>query len=133
MPTLAPEIIEISLGSTRNCKVSLQGKLEPEELLTGTPTIVEIDGENAERTSGDDLLSITNKALTTAVSDIGDEEDVPIARAVQFTVADGVEDPANAYAEPCYLIRITCDTDAGQTVVLVVRLKFVDLKAIEGS
>lgn len=133
MPTLAPEIIEASLGETKNCFVSLQGKLETGELLTGTPTIVEIDGENAVRSSGDDLLAISNKALTTAIRDIGDEEDVPIARAVQFTVADGVEDPSNAWAQPEYLIRITCGTDAGQTVVHVVRLKWVDLKAIEGS
>lgn len=129
MGVLAPEIIEISEGSTRNCKVSLQGKLEPSELLTGTPTIVEVDADNDVVTSGD--LTISSAALTTAITDIGDEEDVPVARGVTFTVTGGLVD--NDYADDIYLVRITCSTDAGQTVVLICRLRFVRHKNIEGG
>ena len=92
----------------RLVSVSLAGKLDSGELLTGTPTIVEV-------TTSD--LTLANKAVSTAQLTISGRT-VAIGQAVQFKVSGGT-------AGTTYTIRITVTTDStpAQTLVLDVVLK----------
>ena len=82
-------------GATRLVSVSLTGQLDSGELLTGTPTIVEV-------TTTD--LTLSNKAVSTAELTISGRT-VAIGQAVQFKVVGGT-------AGTKYTIRITVATDS---------------------
>ena len=75
--------------------VSFQGKLDSGELLTGTPTVVEV-------TTSD--LTLANKAVSTAALTI-DGVSNAIGEAVQFSITGGT-------AGTTYTINIQVGTDA---------------------
>ena len=98
----AKERLTAVVGETRLFSVSFDGKLDSGELLTGTPTVVEV-------TTSD--LTISNKAVNVAALSIN-HETVAIGKAVQFKVSGQL-----AASSP-YTILITCgtDSDPAQTV-----------------
>lgn len=108
--TLAPETYEIATGETRNVAIDFRGKLDSGELLTGTPTIVEV-------TTTD--LTLSSKAVSTTALTINGET-VAIGEAVTFKVA-GALDGKN------YRILISASTTStpAQTVQATVRLRGV--------
>jgi len=103
----ATQLHRIGVGEVRNVAIDFTGVLDSGEVLTGTPTVV-------EETTSD--LTITNKVVSTAVVVIN-HADVPIGEAVQFRV-----DATSAVLNRTYILLITCDTDAGQTVKARVRM-----------
>ena len=107
-PDVEPEILEKKVGEARNAAISFVNLLDVGELLTGTPTIVEV-------TTTDLVLS--NKAVSTAELTINGKK-VPTGEAVQFKVTTGL-------ANVSYKIRITVLTDAtpAQTLIITVRLR----------
>jgi len=110
--SIAPQLHEIAIGETRAVAVDCIGKLEsnsPEELLTGTPTIVEVTTS---------VLTLASKAVSTAALTINGST-VAIGKAVQFTCAPG----ASAVVGKTYLIKITVGTDSSQTVIGHVKVK----------
>ncbi len=92
----APQRPRLTPNETRLFSVSFAGQLDSGELLTGTPLVTE------ETTSN---LTITNKALNTAVLTVNDVE-VAIGQAVQFLVT------GQLVATGAYKIRVKCGTDA---------------------
>lgn len=88
-------------SETRNAGVSFANKLDSGELLSGTPTVVEVTTS---------ALTLTNKAVNTSALTL-DGQDVAIGEAVTFTVAGGS-------AGVRYHIRVNVDTDAGVTQTL---------------
>lgn len=107
-PDVEPEIIELKVSEVRNVATSFIGLLDDGELLTGTPTIVEI-------TSTD--LTLTNKAVNTSALTINGKT-VAVGQAVQFTISTPV-------ANTNYSIRLTAATDStpAQTLILTVRIR----------
>lgn len=109
----APQTHVKTAGETRLCTVSFRDILSSGELLTGTPTVVEV-------TTSD--LTLSSKAVNTAAVPVSDvyPEQVAIGQAVQFLAAGGT-------AGTTYTIRVTCGTDASsaQTLSRRVRLKVV--------
>lgn len=97
-----PERPCVPVGATRNARVSFKGQLDSGELLTGTPTIVEV---------GTSDLTITNKALNSGTIQVGSDASVLALQAVTYTMAGMLL----ATAE--YQIKITVSTDAGQVLV----------------
>ena len=96
MPLKSNYVGEMSAGETRAFAVNYTDKLESGELLTGTPTIVEV-------TTSD--LTLANKAVSTgSLTILGDT--VATGAAVQWTVAAG----SGLSGE--YTIRVTVGTDA---------------------
>jgi hypothetical protein len=94
-----------SAGSTRNAAFDFgddEGPLDSGELLTGTPTIVEVSTS---------ALTISNKVVSTAELTINGRT-VAIGEAVQCSVTGGT-------AGTTYTIRVTVDTDStpAQTIV----------------
>ena len=83
------------VSEVRNVSISFAGLLDSGELLSGTPTIVEV-------TTTD--LTLTNKVISTAILTINDIS-VPVAEAVQFSVSGGT-------AGKTYKIRISCATNS---------------------
>jgi hypothetical protein len=108
MPTSAPQVHEISTSETRNVAVDLAGKLDSGELLSGTPTVVEV--ETSE-------LVLGSKVVNTAELTINGRT-VAVGEAVQFTC-----DASSATQGQARYIDITCDTDASQTVHVRIRLQ----------
>lgn len=105
MPNTAPQRHTKSAGESRAVAVSFKGLLNDGELLTGTPTVVEV-------TTTD--LTLSSKAVNG--SSIRVNNDTCVAgQAVQFLVAGGV-------AGSNYQIKITVGTNASPAQVLVVRL-----------
>jgi len=93
-----PQTFVISVGDTETVAVNFTDHLDSGELLTGTPTVVEV-------TTSD--LTLGSKAVNTATyveSQSGDT--VAIGAAVQFSVSGGTA------ANSPYKIRVTCSTDA---------------------
>jgi hypothetical protein len=91
------------VGEARTPAVSFVGVLESGELLTGTPTVVEV-------TTSD--LTITNEVVNTAAITINSKS-VAIGQAVQFKVT------GQAAASSPYTLRVTASTDAdpAQTII----------------
>ena len=89
------------------CSVSFEGKLDSGELLTGTPTVLEV---------GTSDLTLANKAVSTGSLTINGAT-VATGQAVQFT-ATGFTGGRT------YTIRLSAGTDAtpAQTLVGVVTL-----------
>lgn len=106
----APQRHTKTAGEVRNIAVDLRGKLDSGELLTGTPTIVEV-------TTAD--LTLSNKVVNTAAIIVNNLA-VPIGQAVQFKVTGGV-------AGTAYTLRITVTTTAtpAQTLIENLQLKVI--------
>ena len=109
----APQLHVKTTGETRTITVSFRDVLDSGELLTGTPTVVEV-------TTSD--LTLASKAVNTVAVPVSDvfPEEVAIGQAVQFTAAAGT-------AGSAYVIRVTVGTDAtpAQTLSRRVNLKVV--------
>lgn len=103
MPIEAPQHHSISTNETRVISVDFKGKLDSGELLTGTPTVAEVN-------TGD--LTITNAQVSTTSLVINDRT-VAIGEAVLFTVA---ADGSGLNIGDEYMIDIICGTDASQTI-----------------
>lgn len=99
MPDTAPQIHSVSLDEVRIISVDFRGKLDSGELLSGTPTITEVDTTD---------LTLTNKAVSTADLVINGAL-VSTGMAVQFKV-----DPGASIGT--YKVDILCSTSAGQTL-----------------
>ena len=98
----APQRQSKTASEVRNVAVSFANVLDSGELLTGTPTVVEV-------TTSD--LTLGSKAVNTAILTINGIS-TPVGEAVQFNVSGGT-------AEVEYTIKITCSTDSSpaQTVI----------------
>lgn len=106
MSTTAPQRHSKSVSEVVNVAVDMRGILDEGELLTGTPTIIEV---------ATNVLTLSNKAINTEALVINSET-VAIGEAVQFSVAGGV-------AGSTYTIRITVVTDSTPAQTRIVRLK----------
>jgi len=98
MVLVLPQRPCISVGDTETAAINFTDHLDSGELLTGTPTAVEV-------TTSD--LTIGSVAVNTATyveAETGDT--VAIGAAVQFSVSGGTT------ANSPYLIRVTVSTDA---------------------
>lgn len=84
------------VGDVDNPAYSMADVLDSDELMTGTPTVVEVDTTD---------LTITNAAINTAALVIN-TRDVIIGKAVQFTVS------GQLVANSPYRCKITFTTDA---------------------
>lgn len=95
-------------AETRTIAVNLGGRLVSDELLTGTPTVVEV---------GSSDLTISSPALTVADGYFFNSWLIE-SKAVTFSVAGGT-------AGQSYLIRVsvTTDADAAQTLIEEVTLR----------
>ena len=104
MPDTARQIHTISTNEARNIAVSFVGKLDGTEVLTGSPTVTEVDAGSPN------ALAITSKAVSTIELTINGAT-VPIGQAIQFKI-----DGSGATVGNTYLVDIVCDTDASQTI-----------------
>ena len=96
----APQIQCKTASEVRLVSVSFSGKLDENELLTGTPTVTDATGD----------LTLNNKAVNTAALKIN-RATVPVGEAVQFSVAGGT-------AGEQYIINILCSTDSSPAETL---------------
>lgn len=97
----APDIRSVAVGATRNCAISYVNVLDTSEVLTGTPTVVEV-------TTTD--LTITNKVVNTSTLTI-DKQTCTAGQAVQFRVSGQLA------AHSPYTIKVTVSSDQSQTFV----------------
>jgi len=102
------EIYPISEGDTEFVPINYTNHLRSGELLSGTPTIVEV-------TTTD--LTLTNNAVSTTVLVVKNES-VTVGMAVQFNMTGQL-------TGILYRIRVTVSTDDGRTFVRDVRLNCV--------
>lgn len=93
----------------RTFTVEFSGKLIADELLSGTPTVAEV---------GTSALTISSPELTVSPLAVMGNVFVPTSLGVQFTVAGGV-------AGTTYTIRVTAETDDGQTLISEVSLRVI--------
>lgn len=98
-----PEYRTCRVGEVRTPAVSFVGVLEAGELLTGTPTVVEV---------GTTDLTLENKAVNTAALTISGKS-VAIGQAVQFKVS------GQASANSPYTLLVTTATDASPAQTFV--------------
>ena len=110
MPITLEELPSISEGDTEKVSVSFKDHLDSGELLTGTPTVVEV--------TTTDLTLGSKQVNTTAYTDKWNAS-IAIGQAVQFSVTGGSSGTT-------YTIRITVSTDAAiaRTFVRDIKLKF---------
>lgn len=108
--SVLPTYHEKRVSEVRNVAIDFQGKLDTSELLTGTPTVTEVDTTD---------LTLASKVVSTAELTIRGTT-VAIGEAVQFRVSGGV-------AGGEYTIRISVTTTASpaQTLVDEVILKVI--------
>ena len=105
MSNAAPQRHHKAVSELRNVAVDLSGLLDVGELLTGTPTVLEVTTT---------ALTLSSKIVnTTAITVNGTV--LLIGQAVQFRVAGGLADTA-------YTVRITVGTNAAPAQTLVVTL-----------
>lgn len=100
----------MSVGETEIGAVNYTDHMDSDELLTGTPTVV-------EDTTTD--LTLANKVVNSETyeeSDTGDT--VAVSKAVTFTVSGG-----NVANSP-YTIVVTVDTDKGRVLINELVLSF---------
>ena len=106
MPYLLDQQYVISTGDTDVISINYTDYLDSGELLTGTPTVVEVTTS---------ALTLSNKAINTATyveADTGNT--VAISKAVQFKIS--------CTTAGVYRIRVTVSTNA-----TVARTKVVDI------
>lgn len=94
-------------AEVRTFVVDFRHKLLAEELLSGTPTVVEV-------TTSD--LTISEETLTVSPLDPIGKIFIPTDQAVRFLVAGGT-------AGTEYTIRVTATTDDGQTLIQEITLR----------
>ena len=94
----------------RNIALDLRGKLDAGELLTGTPTVEEVDTAD---------LTLSSKTRNTSIITVNGLQ-VPISQGVQFFCTGGT-------AGTTYTIRVTCVTTAtpAQTIIENLHLKVI--------
>ena len=80
MGNIAPQRHEKCVSEVINVKVDMRSVLDTGELLSGTPTVAEVD---------DTDLTIQNNIVNTATLTINDDT-VAVGEAVQFRVSGGV-------------------------------------------
>ena len=100
------------VGSTRTPRLSYDEVLETDELLTGTPTVVEV-------TTSD--LTIDNKAVSISALSINNET-IATGRALTFRAS------GHLVANAPYAIKITVSTDATPAQTFVKEL-IIDVEA----
>ena len=100
MPLECEQRGEMSAGGTDDVAISFADKLRGSELLTGTPTVVEVDTSD---------LTLSNKAISTAILTILGES-TAIAAAVQFRMLAGTS------VRGTYEILVTATTDTGRVI-----------------
>ena len=106
MSNIAPQRHTKCVSEAVNVKVDMRGLLDTGELLTGTPTVVEV-------TTTD--LTLENKIInTTSLTINGDT--VAAGQAVQFRISGGT-------AGSTYTIRITVGTDSSPAQTRMQKLK----------
>ena len=110
MSHTAPQRPDTYQGEVRNVAVSFSGRLDTGELLTGTPTIVDISGDSPTD------LTISNKVVSTTSLTINGVT-VPTGEAVQFTVT-------GQQSGKSYKILITVATDATPSQDLIGKVEF---------
>lgn len=108
MSITAPQRHKKTVSEVRRVSVDMSALLDSGEALSGTPTVVELVTSD---------LTLGSKVVTSGAVTINGVS-VPAGEAVQFTVEGGTADEE-------YSIRITCGTDASQTVIARVRLDVV--------
>jgi len=96
----APQVNRKTVAEVRNCAVSFANKLDPGELLTGTPTV----------TSTPSGPTISGAAVNTAAKTINGVS-VPIGMAVQFKVTGGTVDTD-------YILKAACGTTSSPAQTL---------------
>jgi len=101
----AHQVQSKTAAEVRVVAVSFQGKLDTGELLTGTPTIVEVTTS---------ALTLANKAVSTVALTI-DGVSNAIGEAVQFSVTGGT-------AGVTYTINVQVGTDSTPAQTLEVNL-----------
>ncbi len=118
MTVTAPQLPCMAETEVRNVAVSFVGKLDAGELLTGTPTVTEVDEDGAPVGPN---LSFSNIAVNTAELTIN-RETVAIGEAVQFRVTAGV-----GLSGSRYYMRVEATTTASpaQTLQVVLPLDVV--------
>ena len=107
MSVEAPQVYQIAASETRMVSVDFGPLLETGELLTGTPTLDEINSADLTLASG----QVNTGALTI------DGESVAIGEAVQFLVS-------GAQADTSYVVRVTCGTDASLAQTITQHVRF---------
>ena len=100
MPIKLEQRPVISFGETEVVSIDYTNNLKAGELLTGTPTVVEVITTH---------LTLTSKTVTAEEVRIL-ERNVDAGKAVQFIVS-------GQHLNVQYSIRITANTDGGRTVV----------------
>lgn len=108
MTVALTEIWSKGASEVRNAAISFVGKLDSDELLSGTPTVT--------ATTGITIASASRNSTTMTI----DGESVLASQAVTFRVSGGT-------AGSSYTITATCATDASlpQTLYATVRLMVV--------
>lgn len=101
------KVFVMHAGEVPNCAVSFIPLLESGELLTGTPTVVEV---------GTSHLTIASVAKNTATITI-DGVSHAANQAVQFRISSG------AVAGTTYILKVTCGTDASPAQTRIVKCK----------
>jgi len=106
----APQRHSKTESEIRNIALDMRGKLDAGELLTGTPTIEEVDTTD---------LTLSSKALNTAIITVNGLQ-VPVSQAIQFLVTGGT-------AGTTYTIRVTVTTTStpAQTLIENLHLKVI--------
>ena len=92
----------LSIGSVRRCHVDLSHELASTELLSGTPTVVEV---------GSSQLTITDVTVST-VPETVDGETVAIGKAVLFT--------CQCATEGVYVVMVSVQTSSRPTQQVLV-------------
>ena len=104
---VAPNIPIAMEGETRNAAVDFEKRLDSGELLTGTPTVTELDTSD---------LTIDNVKVNTASITVNDNT-VEAGGAVQFRVAGQVD-------LKTYTLRVQCGTDSSPAQTLRAKVRF---------
>jgi len=106
------EIFTLSEGDTEAVALDYSDWLDEGELLTGTPTVVEV--------TTTDLTLASKRVNTTAFEHAHTGNQVAVGQAVQFTVTGG-----SSSSSP-YSIKVTVSTDAtpARTKEVIVKLNF---------
>lgn len=112
---MAPQRWQAVVGETRIVSVSFVDVLESGELLTGTPLVV-------ETTTAD--LTLANKAVNTSTLTILNQSCVA-GQAIQFTMT-------GQQAGTCYIIKLTCGTDATPAQTLIRGITVIGVAAPAG-
>ncbi len=95
----APQRPTMVEGEIRSVTVSFVGKLDQNELLTGTPVV----------TSDSPSLTCSSPQVSTETLVVNSKK-VRSGRAAQFTLSDGI-------ANQEYIVTVQCDTTLGQTLI----------------